>query len=147
MNIKKYITVICIFLLSVSFLLSQQINRIFPYNSNDTTGVYLLFDGEINFEQDIQKSESTVTLIFPNTSLSEGNSQEWVDLPPLYRIEAQETISNKHYKHSRIRLNFNEIPEFKINQIGENVLDNLAFSTKRANSYNRRRWFRIKCLV
>lgn len=109
-------------LLSCSFIFAQQIDRIFPYSDNDTTGVYLIFAGDIKYEKIIRQSPPSVSLIFPNTKLTEGNYQKMVDLPPLLRIEAKETISRKYYKHAKVDLYFSEIPEFRIDHVGENVL-------------------------
>ncbi|MEE9574245.1 MAG: type II and III secretion system protein [Candidatus Neomarinimicrobiota bacterium] len=122
MNYKKYISAIFLIIVSCSVIFAQQIERIFPYTNNDTTGVYLIFNGDINYEKKIKQSPPSITLIFPNTKLSEGNHQKTVDLPPLYRIEAKETISNRYFKHTKVDLYFYEIPEFRIDRIGENIL-------------------------
>lgn len=122
MNHKKYISTILLILISCSFAFAQQIDRIIPYNNNDTTGVYLILDGNIKYEKEIRQSPPSVSLIFPNTKLTEGNYQKIIDIPPLFRIEAKETISSKYYKHARVNLYFNEIPEFKIDYIGDNIL-------------------------
>jgi len=122
MNHKKYIIIIFLLLASHSLMFAQQIDRILPYSNNDTTGVYLIFDGTIDYEKSIKKSPPSISLIFPNTKLTEGNHQKMIDLPPLFRIEAKETISNKYFKHAKIDLFFNEIPEFKIDRVGENIL-------------------------
>ena len=122
MNHKKYILIIFLLLASHSLMFAQQIDRILPYNNNDTTGVYLIFDGTIDYEQSIRKSPPSISLVFPNTKLTEGNHQKMIDLPPLFRIEAKETISNKYFKHAKIDLFFNEIPEFTIDRVGENIL-------------------------
>ena len=122
MNHKKYKSTILFALLSCSFVLGQQIDRILPYNNYDTTGVYLIFDGNIRYEKEIRQSPPSVSLIFPNTKLTEGNYQKIIDLPPLFRLEAKETISSKYYKHAKVDLYFNEIPEFRIDHVGENVL-------------------------
>ncbi len=119
-------------MVSYSFMFAQQIDRILPYNNFDTTGVYLIFDGDINYEKAIQQSPPSISLIFPNTKLTEGNYQKAIDLPPLFRIEAKETISNKYFKHARVDLYFSEIPEFRIDHIGENIL-RVIWSTKYIN--------------
>ncbi|MCJ7801640.1 MAG: secretin and TonB N-terminal domain-containing protein, partial [Candidatus Marinimicrobia bacterium] len=122
MNHKKYKSTILFALLSCSFVLGQQIDRILPYNNYDTTGVYLIFDGNIKYEKEIRQSPPSVSLIFPNTKLTEGNYQKMINLPPLFRMEAKETINSKYYKHAKVDLYFNEIPEFRIDRVGENVL-------------------------
>ena len=122
MNYKKYISTILLMLISCSFVFAQQIDRILPYTNNDTTGVYLILDGNIKYEKEIRQSPPSVSLIFPNTKLTEGNYQKMVDLPPLFRIEVKETISSKYYKHAKVDLYFSEIPEFRIDYIGDNVL-------------------------
>jgi len=122
MNHKKYFLIIFLFLVSHSLMFAQQIDRILPYNNYDTTGVYIIFDGTIDYEQSIRKSPPSISLIFPSTKLTEGNHQKMIDLPPLFRIEAKETISNKYFKHAKIDLFFNEVPEFKIDRVGENIL-------------------------
>ncbi len=122
MNHKNYISTVLIFLLSSSFILAQKIDRILPYNNYDTTGVYFIFDGNIQYEKEIRQSPPSVSFIFPNTMLTEGNYQKIVDLSPLFRIEAKETISSKFYKHARVDLFFSEIPEFRIDHVGENIL-------------------------
>lgn len=129
MNNKKYISTIFLVLISCPFIFAQQIDRILPYKNNDTTGVYLIFDGNIKYEKEIRQSPPSVSLIFPNTKLTEGNYQKMVDLPPLFRIEAKETISSKYYKHAKVDLYFSEIPEFRIDHIGDNVL-RIIWSTK-----------------
>lgn len=129
MNNKKYISTIFLVLISCPFIFAQQIDRILPYKNNDTTGVYLIFDGNIKYEKEIRQSPPSVSLIFPNTKLTEGNYQKMVDLPPLFRIEAKETISSKYYKHAKVDLYFSEIPEFRIDYIGDNVL-RIIWSTK-----------------
>ena len=132
MNHKKYISIIFLIIVSYSFIFAQQIDRILPYNNYDTTGVYLIFDGNINYEKSIQQSPPSISLIFPNTKLTEGNHQKAIDLPPLFRIEAKETISNKYFKHTKIDLYFSEIPEFRIDHIGENIL-RVIWSTEYLN--------------
>ena len=122
MNHKKYITITLLSLLSCSVIFAQQIDRILPYNNQDTTGVYLIFNGDLKYEKQISQSPPSISLLFPNTILSEGDYQKAVDMPPLYRIEAKETISSKYYKHAKVDLYFNEIPEFRIDHIGENIL-------------------------
>jgi len=122
MNHKNYKSTILFVLFSCSFVFTQQIDRILPYNNYDTTGVYIIFDGNIKYEKEIRQSPPSVSLIFPNTKLTEGNHQKMVDLPPLFRIEAKETINSKYYKHAKVDLYFSEIPEFRIDYIGENVL-------------------------
>jgi len=122
MNHKKYISTIILVFISCSFVLSQQIDRILPYNNYDTTGVYIIFDGNIKYEKEIRQSPPSVSLIFPNTKLTEGNYQKMINLPPLFRMEAKETINSKYYKHAKVDLYFNEIPEFRIDYVGENVL-------------------------
>ncbi len=92
MNHKKYILIIFLLLLSYSVVFAQQIDRILPYNNQDTTGVYLIFDGDLKYEKNISQSPPSISLLFPNTKLSEGDYQKAVDMPPLYRIEAKETI-------------------------------------------------------
>jgi hypothetical protein len=91
-------------LLSCQFVFAQQIDRILPYNNYDTTGVYLIFDGDIKYEKEIRQSPPSISLIFPNTKLTEGDYQKMVDMPPLYRIEARETINSKYYKHAKVNL-------------------------------------------
>ncbi|MEE8340690.1 MAG: type II and III secretion system protein [Candidatus Neomarinimicrobiota bacterium] len=122
MNHKKHISTIFLVWLSFQFGFAQQIDRILPYNNYDTTGVYLIFDGTMKYEKEIRQSPPSLSLIFPNTQLTEGNYQKMVDMPPLFRIEARETINSKYYKHAKVSLYFSEIPEFKIDQVGENVL-------------------------
>ena len=122
MNHKKYNLLIFLLLASHSLMFAQQIDKILPYNNDDTTGVYLIFDGNIDYEQSIKKSPPSISLIFPSTKLTEGNHQRILDLPPLFRIEAKETINNKYFKHAKIDLFFNEVPEFKIDRVGENIL-------------------------
>ena len=122
MNHKNYISVIFLTLLSCSVIFGQQIDRILPYNNYDTTGVYLFFDGNINYEKEIRQSPPSISLIFPNTQLTEGDYQKMVDMPPLYRIEARETINSKYYKHAKVDFYFSEIPEFRIDHIGDNIL-------------------------
>ncbi len=129
MNHKKYISITFLLLLSSSVMFAQQIDRILPYNNQDTTGVYLIFDGDLKYEKNISQSPPSISLLFPNTKLSEGDYQKAVDMPPLYRIEAKETINSKHYKHAQVDLYFNEIPEFRIDHIGENVL-RIIWSTR-----------------
>ncbi len=136
MNHKKFISTVLIVLLSGSFLLAQKIDRILPYNNYDTTGVYLIFDGNIKYEKEIRQSPPTVSLIFPNTTLNEGNYQKIVELAPLFRIEAKETISNKYFKHARVDLYFTEIPEFKIDHIGANILRIIWSSKYLGEKYN-----------
>ncbi len=116
-------------LLSCKFVYAQQIDRILPYNNYDTTGVYLIFDGDIKYEKEIRQSPPSISLIFPNTKLTEGDYQKMVDMPPVYRIEARETINSKYYKHDKVDLYFSEIPEFRIDHISENVL-RIIWSTK-----------------
>ena len=118
MNHKKYISTIILVFISCSFVLSQQIDRILPYNNYDTTGVYIIFDGNIKYEKEIRQSPPSVSLIFPNTKLTEGNYQKMINLPPLFRMEAKETINSKYYKHAKVDLYFNEIPEFRIDYVG-----------------------------
>lgn len=127
MNHKKYL--IIILLLSVSALLGQQIDRILPYNNVDTTGIYIVYDGELQYEREIKQSPPKLTFIFPYYTLKEGEYQKSIDLPPLYNISAREKINNKYYKHVRIDLNFTEIPEFRIDHIGENIV-RIIWSTK-----------------
>jgi len=122
MNHKQYISIIFLLLLSYSVVFAQQIDRILPYNNQDTTGVYLIFDGDLKYEKDIRQSPPSISLLFPNTKLSEGDYQKAVDMPPLYRIEARETINSKYYKHTKVDLYFSEMPEFRIDHIGENIL-------------------------
>ncbi len=132
MNHKKYISIIFLIMVSYSFTFAQQIDRILPYSNFDTTGVYLIFDGNINYEKTIQQSPPSISLIFPNTKLTEGSYQKAIDLPPLFRLEAKETISNKYFKHAKVDLYFSEIPEFRIDHIGENIL-RIIWSTKYLN--------------
>ena len=122
MNYKKYILATFLIIVSCSFLFAQQIDQIFPYSNNEKIGVYIIFDGNIKYEKEIRQSPPSISLIFPNTKLSEGSHQKAVDLPPLFRIEAKETISNKYFKHTKVDLYFYEIPEFRIDHIGENIL-------------------------
>ncbi|NHZ86538.1 MAG: hypothetical protein GWP19_11780, partial [Planctomycetia bacterium] len=56
MNHKKYISTIFLVLLACPFVFTQQIERILPYNNYDTTGVYLIFDGDIKYEKEIRQS-------------------------------------------------------------------------------------------
>jgi len=136
MNHKNYISTLLVAFLSGSFLLAQKIDRILPYNNYDTTGVYLIFDGNIKYEKEIRQSPPTVSLIFPNTTLNEGNYQKIVDIAPLFRIEAKETISNKYFKHARVDFYFTEIPEFKIDHIGANILRIIWSSKYLGEKYN-----------
>jgi len=127
MNHNKYILILFLFLLSFGF--GQTIDRILPYNNVDTTGVYIIYDGDLKYEKEIQQSPPTLSLIFPHYSLSEGDFHKGLDLAPLYRISAKEKISNRYFKHTRIDLNFSEIPEFRIDHIGENIV-RIIWSTK-----------------
>ena len=136
MNHKKYFTIIFLILVSYSVIFAQQIDRILPYNNYDTTGVYIIFDGNINYEKSIQQSPPSISLMFPNTKLTEGNHQKMVDLPPLFRIEAKETISNKYYKHAKIDLYFSKIPDFRIDNIGENIIRILWSTEYLKDQYN-----------
>jgi general secretion pathway protein D len=129
MNHKKYISAILLIVVSCSFTVAQRIDRIFPYSNNDTTGVYLIFDGNIKYEKEIRQSPPSISLLFPSTKLTEGNQQKMVDLPPLFRIEASETAINRYLKNTKVDLYFYDIPEFKIDQIGENIL-RIIWSTK-----------------
>ena len=122
MNHKNFISIIFLMLLSYSIVFAQKIDRILPYNNYDTTGVYLFLDGNIKYEKEIRQSPPSISLVFPNTQLTEGDYQKMVDMPPLIRIEARETISRKYYKHAKVDLYFSEIPEFRIDHIGENIL-------------------------
>ena len=122
MNHKNFISIIFLMLLSYSIVFAQKIDRILPYNNYDTTGVYLFLDGNIKYEKKIRQSPPSISLVFPNTQLTEGDYQKMVDMPPLIRIEARETISRKYYKHAKVDLYFSEIPEFRIDHIGENIL-------------------------
>ena len=63
MNHKNFISIVLVVLLSSSFVLAQKIDRILPYNNYDTTGVYLIFDGNIKYEKEIRQSPPTVSLI------------------------------------------------------------------------------------
>ncbi len=137
MNYKKYISTILLMLISCSFVFAQQIDRILPYTNNDTTGVYLILDGNIKYEKEIRQSPPSVSLIFPNTKLTEGNYQKMVDMPPLFRIEARETISSQYYKHAKVDLYFSEIPEFRIDYIGDNVLRILWSAKYLDDEYNK----------
>ena len=122
-------------LLSSSVVFAQQIDRILPYTNYDTTGVYLFFDGNIKYEKEISQSPPSISLVFPNTQLTEGDYQKMVDMPPLFRIEARETISSKYYKHAKVDLYFSEIPEVRIDHIDENIL-RIIWSTKYSDDEN-----------
>ena len=100
MNTKRYKFAIFLIVALCSLIFAQQIDRILPYTNYDTTGVYIIFDGDIKYEKQILQSPPSISLIFPNTKLTEGNHHKSVELPPLYKIEAKETISNKYYKHT-----------------------------------------------
>jgi type II secretory pathway component GspD/PulD (secretin) len=108
--------------ISVSVLFGQQIERILPYSNGDTTGIHIIYNGELNYEKKILHSPPNLSLIFPNYTLKEGNQVKIIDFPPLYRLSAQETINTQYYKHVRIDLNFNEVPEYRIDHIGENII-------------------------
>jgi len=122
MNTKRYKFAIFLIVALCSLIFAQQIDRILPYTNYDTTGVYIIFDGDIKYEKQILQSPPSISLIFPNTKLTEGNHHKSVELPPLYKIEAKETISNKYFKHTKVDLYFDEIPEFRIDHIGKNIL-------------------------
>ena len=129
MNHKKNISIFIMFIM-YSAVEGQQIDRILPYNNFDTTGVYIIFDGNLKYDKEILQSPPSLSLIFPNANLTEGNHQKMVDMPPLYRIEAKETLSNKYYKHVKVDLFFSEIPEFRIDHIGENII-RIIWSTEK----------------
>ncbi len=123
--------ILLILFLAVSISMGQQIERILPYNNVDTTGIYIIYNGELNYEKEVRQSPPTVSFIFPNYTLMEGEQYKTLDLPPLFRISARETINSKYYRHARIDLNFYEIPEFRIDHIGENIV-RIIWSTKYA---------------
>jgi len=120
MTHKKY--KIIFLLIFSSLLFGQQIERILPYNNVDTTGIYIMYSGELNYEKELSQSPPGVTLIFPNYSLAEGDHSKTVDLSPLYRYSAKETINSKFYRHVRLDLNFYEMPEFRIDHIGDDII-------------------------
>ena len=68
MNLRKIILAILLFTVSITF--GQQIDRILPYNNVDTTGVYIIYDGELKYEKEIQQSPPTLSFIFPNFTLN-----------------------------------------------------------------------------
>lgn len=120
MTHKKY--KILLLLIISSLLFGQQIERILPYNNVDTTGIYIMYSGELNYEKEISQSPPGVALIFPNYTLAEGGYSKTVNLSPLYRYSAKETINSKFYRHVRIDLNFSDIPKFRIDHIGNDII-------------------------
>ncbi len=111
-----------ILLLLPCSVFGQGIEWIHQYVDGNQGIVEILSNGLVEYHEKATNSPPQLVLTFPTNKIIETNYDHYVNIPPLYRIEANEKLYEKSEKAAEVILYFSKLPKYKISTIGENLL-------------------------
>jgi len=111
-----------LFTLIWSGLFGQGIEWIHEYKNGNQGIIEILSDQLIEYKETATHSPPQVVITLPTNKIVGTNLNRHVNVPPLYRIVANEKLYEKSKRAAEITFYFSSLPDYKINTIGENLL-------------------------
>jgi len=108
----------------IAIVFGQSVERITTFENEDEMGVLVYLSQPIEIGESISHSPDLLIINFPETDFLQGKYSSAVNLPPLYRIDAKEEISQNYAesKNTRLKLYFTKLPDYEIRMEGARVL-------------------------
>lgn len=122
MNINTSKAILLFIYLICSNLFGQGVEWVHEYRIGNQGIIEILSDQLIEYKETATHSPPQLVITLPTNKIVGANLNRHVNVPPLYRIVANEKLYEKSKRAAEITLYFTFLPDYKIVTIGENLI-------------------------